>query len=67
MPTLFIWGNADATVGPAAATWTADHVETAGFRLEVVPRAGHFLTDEGDAVNAQINRRLLEHVAANHP
>lgn len=64
-PTLYVWGNADATVGPAAAAWTADHVDTAGYRMEVVPRAGHFLTDEGQAVNAQINRRLLDHLAAN--
>ena len=64
VPTLYVWGNEDATVGPAAATWTADHVEPANFRLEVVPRAGHFLTDEGDAANLQINRALLAHLAA---
>ena len=65
VPTLYIWGNADSSVGPAAATWTADHMESATFRLEVVPRGGHFLTDEGAAVNAQINRCLLDHLAAN--
>ena len=57
--TLYIWGDADATVGRIAAEATADFV-TGAYRFEVIPGAGHFLTDQApDAVN----RLLLEHLA----
>jgi pimeloyl-ACP methyl ester carboxylesterase len=57
--TLYVWGDADATVGRIAAEATADFV-TGAYRFEVIPGAGHFLTDQApDAVN----RLLLEHLA----
>ncbi len=50
VPTLYIWGDADASVGETAARGTADFV-TGRYRLEVLPGVGHFVTDEaGDKV-----------------
>ena len=58
VPTLYLWGDRDASVGRAAAEWTADHV-TGPYRFEVVPGAGHFLTDE---VSDLVTRHLVDHV-----
>ena len=59
-PTLFLWGDADLTVGRAAAEATRDFVR-APYRFVEVPGAGHFLTDQAaDAVT----RELLAHLAA---
>ena len=60
VPTLYIWGDADATVGPSAARWTADHVK-APYRFDVLPGVGHFSTDQAPA---DVTRLLLEHLAA---
>jgi pimeloyl-ACP methyl ester carboxylesterase len=60
VPTLYVWGDADGTVGRMAAEATADFV-TGPYRFEVVAGAGHFLTDEVPQV---VNRLLLEHLAA---
>lgn len=50
VPTLYIWGDADATVGRAAAEGTAAHV-SGPYRFEVLPGVGHFVTDQaGDRV-----------------
>ena len=57
--TLYVWGDADATVGRAAAEGTAEFV-TAPFRFEVLPGVGHFITDEAPDV---ITRLLIEHLA----
>jgi pimeloyl-ACP methyl ester carboxylesterase len=62
VPTLFIWGDADDTVGRAAAEGTQDFV-AAPYRFEVLPGVGHFAADQApDRVSAL----LLEHIAA-HP
>mgnify|MGYP001812737393 FL=1 len=45
VPTLYIWGDADATVGETAARATADFV-TGPYRFEVLPGIGHFVTDQ---------------------
>jgi pimeloyl-ACP methyl ester carboxylesterase len=45
VPTLYLWGDEDATVGRAAAEATADCVD-ADYRMHVVEGAGHFLTDQ---------------------
>jgi pimeloyl-ACP methyl ester carboxylesterase len=60
VPTLYIWGDADATVGPSAARWTAEHVK-APYRFEILPGVGHFSTDQAPAA---VTRLLLEHLAA---
>ena len=45
VPTVYLWGDADATVGRAAARWTAEFV-TGDYRFEVLPGVGHFITDQ---------------------
>jgi pimeloyl-ACP methyl ester carboxylesterase len=62
VPTLYLWGEEDATVGRAAAEGTAQYVR-ADFRFEPLPGVGHFLTDQSAGV---VNRLLLHHLAA-HP
>jgi pimeloyl-ACP methyl ester carboxylesterase len=59
VPTLYLWGDQDATVGRAAAERTAEHVR-APYRFEVVPGAGHFLTDQA---SERVTAALLEHFA----
>jgi pimeloyl-ACP methyl ester carboxylesterase len=48
VPTLYIWGDADATVGPDAAHGTAEFVAGA-FAMEVLPGVGHFIMDQAPA------------------
>jgi pimeloyl-ACP methyl ester carboxylesterase len=60
VPTLYLWGDADATVGPAAAHGTGEQV-AAAYRMEVLPGIGHFATDQ---IPDTINRLLLDHLAA---
>jgi pimeloyl-ACP methyl ester carboxylesterase len=60
VPTLYLWGDADATVGRAAAEATARYV-SAPYRFVVVPGAGHFLTDQAPkAVPEAIRDWILE-------
>ena len=60
VPTLYIWGDADDTVGRIAAEGTADFV-AAPYCFEVLPGVGHFAADQApDRVNAL----LLRHLAA---
>jgi len=58
VPTLYIWGEADKTVGRAAAEATANHVQ-APYHFLPIPRAGHFLTDQ---VASQVTAALLQHL-----
>lgn len=63
VPTLYVWGDADATVGRAAAEGTAQHV-TAPYRFEVIAGGGHFLTDtSGPRVTELIVAHVREHSA----
>ena len=59
VPTLYLWGDEDATVGRVAAEATADCVD-ADYRMHVVEGAGHFLTDQRPE---EITRELLAAVA----
>jgi len=45
VPTTYVWGSADATVGRRAAELTRDYVRGA-FRFDILDGAGHFLVDE---------------------
>lgn len=45
VPTMYIWGDADQTVGRAAAERTGAYV-SAAYRFEVLPGVGHFASDE---------------------
>jgi len=48
VPTLYIWGDADATVGPDAAYGTGEFVGAA-YAMEVLPSVGHFVMDQAPA------------------
>jgi pimeloyl-ACP methyl ester carboxylesterase len=58
VPTLYVWGDADATVGRAAAEATTQYV-SGPYQFEIIPGAGHFLTDQ---VEAHVTRLLLRHI-----
>jgi pimeloyl-ACP methyl ester carboxylesterase len=60
VPTLYIWGDADDTVGRVAAEGTQDFV-TAPYRFEVLPGVGHFAADQAPE---RVREMLLQHVAA---
>jgi len=62
VPTLYIWGDADDTVGRTAAEGTVDFV-AAPYRFEALPRVGHFAADQ---VPDRVSALLLAHVAS-HP
>jgi pimeloyl-ACP methyl ester carboxylesterase len=62
VPTLFVWGDADDTVGRTAAEGTRDFV-AAPYRFEVLPGVGHFAADQ---VPDRISELMLEHLRA-HP
>jgi pimeloyl-ACP methyl ester carboxylesterase len=59
VPTLYVWGDADATVGRAAAEGTARWV-TGDYRFEALPGIGHFITDQ---VGEKVTELLLAHLA----
>ena len=60
VPTLYLWGDADATVGRMAAEGTAEFV-TAPFQLHVLAGIGHFITDQ---LVEPVNTTLLAHLRA---
>jgi pimeloyl-ACP methyl ester carboxylesterase len=62
VPTLYIWGDADATVGPDAAKGTGAFV-TAPYSMEVLPGVGHFVMDNAPA---QATELILAHLER-HP
>jgi pimeloyl-ACP methyl ester carboxylesterase len=62
VPTLFVWGDADDTVGRVAAEGTAEFV-AAPYQFEVLPGIGHFAAEQ---VPDQVTALLLAHLAA-HP
>ena len=60
VPTLYIWGDADDTVGRTAAEGTVDFV-AAPYRFEQLPGVGHFAADQ---VPDRVSEMLLAHVRA---
>ena len=58
VPTLYVWGNADQTVGRLAAECTREWVNSAYKFLEL-PGVGHFVTDEAPGA---FTRTLIEHL-----
>jgi len=62
VPTLYIWGDADGTVGPDAAHGTGEFV-AAPFTMEVLPGVGHFVMDQAAG---RATALLLDHMAR-HP
>jgi pimeloyl-ACP methyl ester carboxylesterase len=62
VPTLYIWGDADDTVGRQAAEGTVDFV-AAPYRFQVLSGVGHFAADQAPD---RVSELLLEHLKA-HP
>jgi len=62
VPTLYIWGDADDTVGRMAAEGTEDFI-AAPYRFAVLPGVGHFAADQAPD---RVNELLLQHLGA-HP
>jgi pimeloyl-ACP methyl ester carboxylesterase len=62
VPTLYIWGDADDTVGRPAAAGTIDFV-AAPYRFEILPGGGHFVADQ---MPDRVSELMLGHIAA-HP
>ena len=62
VPTLYIWGDADDTVGRVAAEGTVDFI-AAPYRFEVLPGVGHFAADQAPE---RVSELMLDHLAA-HP
>ncbi len=59
VPTLYLWGDADATVGRYAAEATGRFVD-APYTFIALEGAGHFLSDERPEA---VNEALLAHLA----
>jgi pimeloyl-ACP methyl ester carboxylesterase len=62
VPTLYIWGDADDTVGRVAAEGTRDFI-AAPYKFKVLPGVGHFAADQAPQ---RVCELLLAHVGA-HP
>jgi len=62
VPTLYIWGDADATVGRVAAEGTGPFV-SAAYAMEVLPGVGHFVMDQAAGKATEL---LLAHLKT-HP
>ena len=62
VPTLFVWGDADDTVGRMAAEGTAEFI-AAPYHFEVLRGVGHFAAEQ---VPERVSEMLLAHLAA-HP
>jgi pimeloyl-ACP methyl ester carboxylesterase len=59
VPTLYIWGDADDTVGRPAAEGTHDDV-SGPYRFAVLPGGSHFIQDQ---MPQQVNELMLGHIA----
>jgi pimeloyl-ACP methyl ester carboxylesterase len=62
VPTLYIWGDADDTVGRPAAEGTREFV-SADYEFSVLPGGSHFTADQ---MPEQVNALLLAHLKR-HP
>jgi pimeloyl-ACP methyl ester carboxylesterase len=58
VPTLYIWGDADDTVGRPAAEWTREFV-SAPYEFAILPGGGHFTADQ---MPEQVNALMLAHL-----
>jgi pimeloyl-ACP methyl ester carboxylesterase len=62
VPVLYVWGDADDTVGRTAAEGTRDFV-SGPYRFETLPGVGHFIAD---VAPKRVNELMLAHFA-DHP
>ncbi len=60
VPTLYFWGDADATVGRLAAEGTAEFA-SGPFQFRILEGIGHFITDQ---MIEPVNAALLAHLRA---
>ena len=61
VPTLYIWGDADDTVGRVAAEGTGEFID-APYHFEVLAGVGHYAADQvPDKVNALLLAHLQRH------
>ena len=64
VPTLYIWGDADGTIGPKAAYGTREFVD-AEFQMEVLAGVGHFVMDQApDRATELILEQVADHRAS---
>jgi len=63
LPTLYVWGRNDATVGPRAAELTAEYV-TGPYTFAPVDEGTHFVVDHFPQVVTDL---VLQHIRANGP
>jgi pimeloyl-ACP methyl ester carboxylesterase len=61
VPTLYIWGDADDTVGRPAAEWTHEWV-SGGYEFAVLPGGGHFTADQ---MPEAVSMLMLKHLKRN--
>ena len=67
VPTLYIWGNEDRSLGKTAAMATANHVN-APYQFEVLDGCGHWLLEEApDKITALIQNHLKTYRLNAHP
>jgi len=62
VPTCYIWGDDDVSVGRAAAEGTAAHVR-APYRFEVLEGVGHFSSDEAPE---QVSALFIDHMTSHN-
>ena len=60
VPTLYVWSDDDAALGPVAAHATASHV-CGPYRFEVLPGVSHWVPEQAPQ---QLTGWLLEHLGA---
>lgn len=61
VPVLYVWGDADDTVGRAAAEGTGAFV-SGPYQFEILPGIGHFAADQApDRINALLLAHLAKH------
>jgi pimeloyl-ACP methyl ester carboxylesterase len=60
VPTLYVWGSDDATVGRRAAELTAEYVNGL-YRFEEISGAGHFVVDQ---FPHQVSALLFAHIGS---
>lgn len=63
MPTMYVWGSNDSSVGRMAAEGTAQYGGPR-YRFVEIDGAGHFLTDDSAQ---RVNELLVAHLVANRP
>ncbi|MCW2605429.1 MAG: putative alpha/beta hydrolase [Frankiales bacterium] len=63
VPTLYVWSDADAALGPVPAHATASHVD-GPYRFEVLHGVSHWVPEQAPE---QLSGLLLEHLSAQTP